>query len=212
MKEPDPRLIQILMNARKRGVTDARILEAIETVRLETFFSGEALEIAYEDAAPPVSEGEVAAPLSLIAQVIMTLELSETHKVLEIGAGAGLMTAFLSAFAGEVHAVEVDPDTAQRTLARLARLKLANVSLYEGDGAGGMPDLAPFDRIICFPALADRPDFLIDQLAPVGVLLATLIRSPRLQHLVAYRKRAASVEAAIICPCQFPPIQRPVND
>jgi protein-L-isoaspartate(D-aspartate) O-methyltransferase len=102
------------------------------------------------------------------------LDLEGHERVLEIGTGSGYQTAVLATLAREVYSIERIEQLATQARERLARLGYANVQVRLGDGFGGWPEEAPFDRIIVTAAPRQTPAALLEQLALNGILVAPI--------------------------------------
>jgi protein-L-isoaspartate(D-aspartate) O-methyltransferase len=139
---------------------------------------------------------------------IMTdaLDLRGDERVLEIGTGSGYQAAILSLLAGSVHTVELVPELAEQARARLAQLGHGNVEVRTGDGYGGWPERALFDRILVTAAPERVPQSLIDQLVEGGVLVAPVGPTDRTQTLVRYRKMGGRLFEEDLGPVRFVPM------
>lgn len=125
----------------------------------------------YEDEIIPMGETSSMSQPSLMAVMLDFLELSGSEKVLEIGTASGYNAALLSLCAAEVHTIESDQELATTAQAKLQELRHAHVHVHLGDGAQGLPDQAPFDRIILTAAAREFPQLLFDQLKDGGVIV-----------------------------------------
>ncbi|MGB3455188.1 MAG: protein-L-isoaspartate(D-aspartate) O-methyltransferase [Litorimonas sp.] len=170
----DPRLVDLVMRLRSRGISDASVLRAIEEVPRKRFMPDEMFERASEDIALPIACGQtVSAPLQT-ALLVQMLALTDRSKVLEIGSGSGWMSALMSRTARRVYAVERYVGLVSDAEARLRALGLHNVEIRHGDGRYGWPGQAPFDRIVFGCAVRAVPDKVLNQLAPNGRLVAVV--------------------------------------
>jgi protein-L-isoaspartate(D-aspartate) O-methyltransferase len=137
------------------------------------------------------------------------LELSKTQRVLEIGTGSGYQSAILAELAGEVFSIEVVPQLAESAAKTLNRLGYTNVHVRAGDGYGGWPEEAPFDRIILTAAPLEIPSALVEQLARGGRLIAPIGRDDQ-QHLVIVDKSSSgSIHRRVVFPVIFVPMIHP---
>jgi protein-L-isoaspartate(D-aspartate) O-methyltransferase len=133
------------------------------------------------------------------------LDVSKTHRVLEIGTGSGYQAAVLSMLANQVYTIEIVPELAKASAESLKRLGYANVSVREGDGYAGWPDKAPFDRIILTAAPPEIPQALVAQLKPGGKLVAPVGKYA--QELVVLDKEAdGKVKRRSVFPVMFVPM------
>jgi protein-L-isoaspartate(D-aspartate) O-methyltransferase len=113
----------------------------------------------------------------------------KNSRVLEIGTGSGYQTAFLAEFSGAVYTMERFGDFTEKARRRLDELGYTNIFYKTGDGSGGWPDEAPFDRIVVTAAAGKMPAALLAQLAPGGRMLIP-VGSPGLQTLQLVTKDA----------------------
>jgi protein-L-isoaspartate(D-aspartate) O-methyltransferase len=202
---PDPRA-PIILALRKAGVTDTNVLQAIETVPRDRFMAQGFESRAWEDAALPIECGQTISQPFVVGVMTAALELTGREKVLEIGTGSGYQTAILARLARRVFTLE-----RYRTLLRVAQdrhsaLNLTNIVAKCSDGALGWPEQGPFDRIIMTCAAPARPDGLLGQLAPGGILVAP-VGAGAVQELLRYRLRGDGVfEEEALMDVRFVPL------
>jgi len=132
----------------KRGITDPRILQAFEKVPRHQFVPPSQRSAAYRDFPLPIGAGQTISQPYIVALMTDILNPLSTDKVLEIGTGSGYQTAILAELAQEVYSIERIPHLTERTGKLLKTLGYTQVHIYTGDGSKGLPDYAPFDRII----------------------------------------------------------------
>ncbi len=154
-----------------RGVTDPRVLAAMDKVWRHNFVPEDLVTRAYEDYPLPIGRGQQIPQAYIVALMCGMLELKGTERVLEIGTGSGYQTAVLSELAAKVFTVEIFQDLADAARARLERLGYSGVDCKAGDGAQGWPEKGPFDAIIATCAAPEIPPALKTQLAAGGRLL-----------------------------------------
>src|SRR5579885_3113633 len=162
----DPGLIQrklrLLMELRRAGIADARVLGAIEKTPRERFVPAAFADQAYENVALPISHGQTISQPYVVALMTEKLEVAERHKVLEIGTGSGYQGAILSRLARRFFTIERHRELLREAEARFRELRLSNIICRYGDGSKGWPEQAPFDRIVVTAAAADVPANLVD--------------------------------------------------
>jgi len=163
--------------ARSTGLTDVRILEAFQRVPREAFLPAELLGRAYEDTALPIGLGQTISQPSMVALMLAELDCAPRHRVLEIGSGSGYVTALLAQLGCEVFGVERHPELLVRARETLRSLGITEPILQEGDGALGLPEHAPYDRILVSAAAAAIPEALLAELAEGGRLVMPVGRS-----------------------------------
>ena len=190
-----------------RGVRDAAVLAAMQTVPREAFIAAELAEFAYEDAPLPIDAGQTISQPYIVAAMTAALELEPHHRVLEIGTGSGYAAAVLSRIAAEVYTVERHEELALAAERRLRGLGYANVHVRHGDGTLGWIDHAPYDAIVVAAGGPDIPQALLEQLAVGGRLVIPIGPTPRAQELVRVRRSSARAYAREqLGPVRFVPL------
>lgn len=170
----DPRLIDMVMRLRSRGVSNADLLRAIEQTPRKSFLAPEWHERAYEDVALPLDCGqEISAPLPS-AILMQILAVQSDSKVLEIGTGSGWMSGTLSRLCRRVYSVERYKTLVVKAETVLLRQMIYNVEIRHGDGRHGWPGQAPFDHVLIGCGVRAVPERLLEQLAPNGRLVAVV--------------------------------------
>jgi protein-L-isoaspartate(D-aspartate) O-methyltransferase len=207
---PDPGLIQrklrLLMELRRAGIADARVLGAIEKTSRERFVPPPFADRAYDNVALPIDHGQTISQPFVVALMTEKLELGDRHKVLEIGTGSGYQTAILARLARRVFTIERHRELLQEAEAMLGALRLHNIVFRVGDGAKGWPEQNPFDRIIVTAAAPEVPQTLVEALAPGGVLVAPAGAERRDQQLIRIRRTEAGFEREDLGPVRFVPL------
>ena len=145
---------------------------------------------AYADQALPIMCGQTISQPYLVAYMTEQLALKPEHRVLEVGTGSGYQAAVLSRLAREVVSIERYRTLAEGARARFQELGFDNISVVIGDGLAGVPERAPYDRIVVTAAAESIPQALVDQLAPDGVMLLPLGPHAGPQRLVKLTRTA----------------------
>ncbi len=156
---------------KRRGITDARVLDAMRRIPRHRFVEEGLAHNAYEDHPLPIGEGQTISQPYIVALMTSLLGLTGQEKVLEVGTGSGYQTAVLGALARRVCSIERLPRLAERARATLETLGVANVWIRVGNGALGWPDEAPFDRILVAAGGPSVPPPLVEQLVEGGRLV-----------------------------------------
>jgi protein-L-isoaspartate(D-aspartate) O-methyltransferase len=182
----------LILALRQAGVSDPRVLDAIEKTPRERFTGPDFAQRAWEDAALPLECGQTISQPFVVGAMTSALELSGQDKVLEIGTGSGYQTAILAPLARRVFTLERYRTLLRAAQARFEAMGLTNVVSKLADGALGWPEQGPFDAIIVTCAAPTRPDALLRQLAPGGRLVAP-VGAGAVQELLRYRLRADGV-------------------
>ena len=126
---------------------------------------------AYGDYPLPIGAGQTVSQPYIVAAMIAALELRPTDRVLEVGTGTGYEAAILGELAAEVWTIERHAELAMKAREILARLGYVNVHVVVGDGSVGLPQHAPFDKILVAAAAPKIPESLVAQLADGGRLV-----------------------------------------
>ena len=193
---------------RQHGVTDPRVLDAMRTVPRERFVPADLVVRAYEDGPLPIGCGQTISQPYIVAHMTEVLDVSPTHKVLEIGTGSGYQAAVLGELVREVYSVEIVPELARRAEATLRGLGRTNIHILIADGYAGWPDQAPFDRIIVTAAPEAVPEPLVAQLAPGGRLVIPIGSQGETQWMTIVDKTDEGVAQSRTIPVQFVPFTR----
>lgn len=175
---PETRMARLILALRSQGVTDPKVLNAIETTPRELFTPDLFKERAWEDSALPIACGQTISQPFIVGLMTQALQLEPRARVLEIGAGSGYQTTILSKLSRLVYTVERYRTLLREAEARFKALGLTNVITRFGDGGEGWPEQAPFDRIMVTAAAPDEPTKLLEQLKPNGILVAPIGKGP----------------------------------
>ena len=151
-----------------RGISDARVLRAMETIPRHLFVDEGLIEQAYYDSPLPIEEHQTISQPYIVALMTQALELKGRERVLEIGTGSGYQTAILAFLADRVFSVERIASLATGARRILDKLNIYNVAIRVGDGSYGWREEAPFDAIITTAAAPDIPQYLVEQLTVGG--------------------------------------------
>jgi len=167
----EERMDMVKYQIRDRGVTDPRVLRAMECVPRHEFVLNNYVDQAYADHPLPIGHGQTISQPYIVALMTELLELKETDRVLEIGTGSGYQAAVLSEIVAEVYSVEIVEPLATEAKDRLERLGYRNVHVLYADGYYGWEEHAPYEAIIVTCAPDHIPQPLVQQLADGGSLV-----------------------------------------
>jgi protein-L-isoaspartate(D-aspartate) O-methyltransferase len=200
------RKMQFLYALRSKGVTDKRVLEAMESIDRGPFVRGLFADRAYEDMPLPIACGQTISQPSVVGLMSQALQITPRDKVLEVGTGSGYQAAILSKLARRVYSID-----RHRRLVREAReifdaLDLTNITALTGDGSFGLPEQAPFDRIIVTAAAEDPPGPLLAQLKVGGIMVVPVGQSDTVQSLIKVHKTETGLEYSELRPVRFVPL------
>ncbi|MDR6264323.1 protein-L-isoaspartate(D-aspartate) O-methyltransferase [Roseobacter sp. N2S] len=204
-------MMQYMFALRAAGVTDTRILNAMEKVPRHLFVQGHFQPRAYEDMALPIGSGQTISQPSVVGKMTKALDVGPRDKVLEIGTGSGYQAAVLSHLARRVYTIERHRSLAREARRLLDELRLVNVIVMTGDGSQGLADQAPFDRILLTAAAEDPPANLLAQLRVGGIMVLPVGQTDALQHLIKVEKLENGFEYTELEPVRFVPLVEGVS-
>jgi protein-L-isoaspartate(D-aspartate) O-methyltransferase len=190
---------------RRRGIVDAKVLAAMNSVLRQEFVPAELRNRAYEDAPLPIGEGQTISQPYIVAAMTAALQLSGSERVLEVGTGCGYQAAVLARLAREVFTVEFRTELGVGAAARLARLGYANIHVHCGDGTLGLPEFAPFDAILVAAAAPALPAPLLAQLADGGKMVVP-VGDVENQELQLIQRRRDTFQKTMLESCRFVPL------
>jgi protein-L-isoaspartate(D-aspartate) O-methyltransferase len=188
-----------------RGIRDERVLAAMASMPREAFIAQEDMKNAYGDFPLPIGAGQTISQPFIVADMLQALELRREDRVLEVGAGTGYQAALLGELAAEVWTIERQGELAQRAQNILRGLGYANVTVVFGDGSHGLPEHAPFDKILVAAAAPDIPQTLVAQLAEAGRMVVP-VGTRQEQQLQLVRKIGGKIFITALDMCRFVPL------
>ena len=207
MSIPEPETkMQFLFALRSKGITEARVLNAMEEVDRGTFIRGLFAQRAYEDMPLPIACGQTISQPSVVGLMTQALQISPRDTVLEVGTGSGYQAAILSKLARRVYTIDRHARLVREAREIFETLKLSNITSLVGDGSFGLPDQAPFDRILVTAAAEDPPGPLLAQLKVGGIMVVPVGQSDTVQTLIRVRKTSDGLEYDELRPVRFVPL------
>ncbi len=202
--------IALVSDLRKMGITDARVLAAMERTPREEFVEKPFETSAYENTALPIACGQTISQPYIVAFATQALEVEPKHRVLELGTGSGYQAAILSPLCRMVYTIERHKPLLVQAEARFKKLGLNNIVTRHADGLKGWADVGPFDRIILSAAVTEVPQILINQLKPNGILVApvgqTTTSASISQSLTKMIRNETGVTRQSLIPVMFVPM------
>ena len=180
--------MQFLYAIRSRGITDSRVLNAMEKIDRRKFLKGVFEEKAYQDIPLPIACGQTISQPSIVAQMTQSLNVTPRCKVLEIGTGSGYQAAILSRLARRVYTLERHLELIIQAQNVFDNLNLSNITAMRSDGSRGLPAQAPFDRILLTAAAEDPPAPLLEQLKVNGIMVLPVGQSDSVQTMIKITK------------------------
>ncbi len=200
------RKIRLLMELRRGGLIDTRVLAAIERTPRELFVPETFQDQAYEDQALPIGRGQTISQPLVVGLMTQALEVGERMKVLEIGTGSGYQAAILARLCRRLYTIERHKPLLKEALERFKALRLHNITAIAGDGMKGWPEQAPFDRIMVTAAATEIPQALVDQLDVGGILVIPVGADGFAQDLIKLVKTETGVTTESFLPVRFVPL------
>jgi protein-L-isoaspartate(D-aspartate) O-methyltransferase len=191
---------RLIDRLRSEGIKNAAVLDRIRSVPRHLFVDEALASRAYEDTALPIGFGQTISQPYVVA--LMTEALiaggKKLTKVLEVGTGCGYQTAVLAPFVQHIYSVERIQQLSQRARAKLAELKISNVSLRHADGWHGWRSQAPFQGIIAAAAPEHIPPELCEQLDEGGRMIIPIGERGRQRLLRVTRNGTELVEEDLL--------------
>lgn len=204
----DPaRLMRFILELRQAGVTDARVLAAMERTPREHYAPQHLSDLAFDDIALPLPHAQSMTKPSVVGRMVAALDAQPGDAVLEIGAGSGYQAAVLALLAHKVVTLDRWREIAADARVRLGQARLMRVFAHCADGAEGWADEGPYDRIVINVGVAEPPAALLTQLKPGGTLVAP-IGDAEGQRLVRWRNDAREDFG----PVKFPLLEAGLGD
>ena len=162
---------QLVDSLKQKGITDDRVLNAINNIPRHYFLDSAFDKVAYEDRAFPIAEGQTISQPYTVAYQTQLLEIKQYDKVLEIGTGSGYQAMVLAEMGAQVFSIERQKKLFDQHRNFFLRNKYANIKYFYGDGYEGLPTFAPFVKIIVTAAAPAVPQKLVDQLKKGGRMI-----------------------------------------
>ena len=187
-----------------RGITDPRVIDAMERVPRQQFVPSDQRPWAFEDRPLPIGYRQTISQPYIVAFMTQALNLDSDARLLEIGTGSGYQTAVLAEVARQVYSIEIVPELADQAKRTLSELGYQNVLLREGDGYMGWTEHAPFDAIMVTAAPDHIPQPLVDQLAVGGRMIIPVGESRQALILLTRTERGVTEETVL--PVRFVPM------
>jgi len=197
---------KLVMDLRGAGISDARVLAAIERVPREIFLPETFKDRAYENVALPIGHAQTISQPLVVALMTEALQIGERHKVFEIGTGSGYQAAILARLCRRVFTMERHRELLKQAEQRFAELRIHNITTRYGDGSRGWPEQAPFDRIIVTAAASEIPQVLVESLVDGGLMVVPVGDERRDQVLKRVRRVGAGTEIEELGAVRFVPL------
>ncbi len=204
------RKIRLVMALRQAGVTDTRVIGALERTPRELFVPSTFLDKSYENTTLPIGCGQTISQPVVVARMTQALHVSDRMRVLEVGTGSGYQAAVLARLCRRLYTIERHRALLQTAESRFKELRLHNVTTRCGDGLLGWAEQAPFERILVTAAGEDVPPHLFDQLDDGGIMVMPL-GPPYDQEVVRITRHGSHSDIQPLFPVHFVPLLPGVN-
>lgn len=165
-------------------VLDLRVLDTLASVRREEFVAPEHRQVAFSDVSLPIGHGEFMLKPVIEGRILQALELTPADSVLEIGTGAGFLTACMARLSAHVTSVDIHADFVDQARARLAAAGIDNVTLEVGEAVNGWQPQGVFDAVVVTGAVSTVPERFLAWLKPGGRLFVVHGQSPAQQAVL----------------------------
>ena len=207
----DVRKIRLTLELREAGISDAKVLSAIENIPREIFIPDNFRNQAYENIALPIGEEQTISQPYIVALMTESLELNKKHKVLELGTGSGYQSSILSLLARRVYTIERIKSLLVTAENNFKKLKITNIVTKHGDGNLGWIEQNPFDRII-FTAATDKiPDEFFNYIKDKGIIVAPIVKGFK-QLLKKFTKTNDKIKEEYLSDVLFVPNLKGIKD
>ena len=173
----------------ERGISDPKILSAMQSVPRHCFVPHDLVSASYSDRPLPIGEGQTISQPYVVALMTEILQLAKDQRVLEIGTGSGYQAAVLAQITRHVYSIEIKQKLYEKSSNTLKSLGYNTIQLRQGDGYFGWPEAAPFDAIMITAAVDHIPPPLLKQLKDGGRLVLPLGNPFSYQNLVLVTKQ-----------------------
>ena len=183
----DVRKIRLILELRELGISNQKVLSAIEKIPREIFIPGVFKNQAYENIALPIGDEQTISQPLIVASMTEALDLKQNNKVLEIGTGSGYQTSILSLLTRRVYTIERIKSLLIKAEQTFSKLKLVNIVTKHADGNLGWKEQIPFDRIIITAATSSISQEIFNHINDNGIIVAPVIQKSN-QILKKFKK------------------------
>ena len=188
----DVRKIRLILELRESGISNSRVLSAIEKIPREKFIAENYRNQAYENIALPIENNQTISQPYVVAKMTELLDVNLNHKVLEIGTGSGYQCAILSYLSRRVYTIERIKNLYEKSLSLFEILNLTNIVSKYDDGNEGWAEQIPFDRIIFTAATDNISDKIFSHIDNGGIIVCPIIKKSK-QVIVRYKKTKSEI-------------------
>ncbi len=183
----DVKKIRLILELREAGISDTKILSAIEKIPREKFIPENFRNQAYDNLALPIGDNQTISQPFVVAKMTQLLEIHQNHKILEIGTGSGYQSAILSKLARRVYTIERIKNLLIKAEKVFKDLKISNIVSKYADGNLGWKEQIPFDRIIITAATNQISKEISSQIHEGGIIVSPMVNNNK-QIIMKYKK------------------------
>jgi protein-L-isoaspartate(D-aspartate) O-methyltransferase len=199
-------IADLILRLRRVGITDQKVVGAIESVPRDLFVPAESRAEAYAERALPIDCGQTISAPVIVGMMTAALDVGDRDRVLEIGTGTGYQTAILARLCRRVYSIDRFRTLVAAAESRFKTLRLSNITTLVGDGTKGWPEQAPFDRIIVTAAAETIPEALLKQLPVGGVMVIPVGPLDGVQKLMRIERTETGQHETTLAEVRFVPL------
>jgi protein-L-isoaspartate(D-aspartate) O-methyltransferase len=200
------RIADLILRLRRVGITDQKVVAAIESVPRELFVPPESQATAYSERALPIDCGQTISAPVIVGLMTAALDVGDRHRVLEIGTGSGYQAAVLARLVRRVYTIDRYRTLVDAAESRWRTLRLNNITAMTGDGTKGWPEQAPFDGILVTAAGEAVPAPLLKQVRVGGVIVMPIGPVEGVQKLTRLKRTETGFEEKVLADVRFVPL------
>ena len=200
----DVKKIRLILELRESGISNSKILSAIEKIPREKFIPENFRNQAYDNIALPIGDNQTISQPFVVAKMTQLLEVESSHKILEIGTGSGYQSAVLSKLVRRVYTIERIKNLLDKAENIFNELKISNIVTKYADGNLGWKEQIPFDRIIITAATSNITKEIASQIDEGGIIVSPMIKKNR-QIIIKYKKTNNVLKSEIFDDVLFVP-------
>ena len=200
------RIADLILRLRRAGVTEQKVVAAIESVPRELFVPPESRPAAYSERALPIDCGQTISAPVIVGIMTAALEAGERSRILEVGTGSGYQAAVLARIVRRVYTMDRFRTLIDAAESRWRTLRLSNITAIVGDGTRGWPEQAPFDGIIVTAAGDSVPPALLKQVRVGGIIVMPVGPIEGVQKLTRFKRTEDDFEERVLADVRFVPL------
>jgi protein-L-isoaspartate(D-aspartate) O-methyltransferase len=200
------RIADLILRLRRVGITDQKVVAAIESVPRELFVPNESQPLAYSERALPIDCGQTISAPVIVGLMTAALDIGDRDRILEVGTGSGYQAAILARLARRVYTMDRFRTLVEAAESRWRTLRLTNITSITGDGTKGWPEQAPFDGIVITAAGEAVPEALKKQVRVGGVIVMPIGPVEGVQKLTRLVRTEDGFDEKVLADVRFVPL------